>query len=119
MWIFIVIIAVIAAFIIFKVFDRDFIKITHQDGNRYLVEFESGKSPICELVEKTEYSDSVYYILIPIESLKSIPDEDIIILRSVRQTESKIICVFPDEEADKAIYTRIKEKYADKYNFAQ
>ena len=115
MWV-IIIIVVLGVFL-FKIFDRDFIRATQQNDGNYLVEFESGKSPLCKLIDIFEYNEKDYYVFIPISSLRAIPSEDILVLKCIRKTENKIILVFPEQEADKVVLEKFLNKYIDKYNF--
>lgn len=112
MWIIIIVVAV-AAFLIFKYYDRDIITATPIDGNKYDVLFENGKNPTCKLIDKLRYNNYDYYVFIPLESLtlRAIPIEDVIILRLFRRKENCLKLVFPDDEADKYVLERILIKH--------
>lgn len=116
MWIAIVIVIVIAI-ILFKYFDRDFIKVTQKSATQFFLEFENGKQADCVIIEKTEIEGNTYCVFIPIDSMNSIPDEDIIILRVMRHSEKNMTCVFASGEIDEQILQSVKKKYATKYRF--
>ncbi len=116
MWIAIVVLIVIGI-IVFKIFDRDFIIAVKQSNGNYHVKFENGKEPICTLVDIFTVDDKLYYVFIPLESLKRIPDEDIIVLKCIRKTDDKITFVFPEDGPCELIYQTVKKEYANKYNF--
>lgn len=115
-WI-IIISVIIIGVVLFKVFDRDFILAIPQKKDTYLLKFESGKEPICKFMGKYKYDDYTYYVFVPFESLDAIPSEDIIILKCVKQTAEKLICVFPEPDKDERILKAFYKEYKDRYNF--
>lgn len=123
MWIIIIAIVVIVGIFIFKHFDRDFIKAVHFAEREYYLYFENGKQPKCELVDIIKYNEKDYYIFIPVESLKNVPLEDVIVLELYKKKDSENIFVFADKEADKIVMETLinrydNNKYGKKYNFA-
>ena len=123
MWIIIIAIIVIIGFFIFKHFDRDFIKAVYFTEREYFLHFENGKKPRCELVDTIKYNEKDYYIFIPVESLKNVPLEDVIVLELYKKKSDELIFVFADKESDKIIMKALinrysKNKYGKKYNFA-
>ena len=98
MWLAIIIL-IIVGIVLFKIFDRDFIKAIPQKNGKYKLIFESGKEPICELVCTCLRNNKKYYVFIPVKSLNAIPDEDIIILKSIILWNSTVYCVFAQEIA--------------------
>ncbi len=118
MWI--IIVLLVLGFILFKIFDRDFILAQEQKSGNYLVKFESGLSPMCELVDVFNINDKKYYVFIPVESLRAIPDEDIIVLKCIRKkSDGNLAFVFADGEPCEQIFKTIKTKYSHKYKFIE
>lgn len=116
MWI-VIIVLVVIGIIAFRIFDRDFIIAVKMNNGNYRVKFENGKEPVCTLVDVFDVDDNIYYVFIPIESLKRVPDEDIIVLKCLRKTDEKITLVFPEDGPCELIYHTVKKEYANKYNF--
>ncbi len=115
-WI-IIIAVIIFGFVIFKKLDRDFILAIPQNKNNYILKFENGKEPLCKLMNEYEYGTDTYCVFVPIESLKAIPSEDIIILKCIKKSPEKLTCVFAEADRDKIIIENFYNKYKDKYNF--
>ena len=117
MWLVIVLIIIAAIIILLKFFNREIITAIPQSTEKYILEFESGKTPLCKLIDTYEYKNKNYYIFIPIESLNFIPLEDIIILKHISKNDNKLVFTFPEAETDKVIVKRFFEEYFDSYNF--
>lgn len=116
-WIIIIAIVIIVGIFLYKAFDRDFITATHKTKDIYHLEFENGMEPDCKLMEKYTLNDKTFYVFIPLESLKAIPVEDIIILKCISDSPEKKTCVFPDSDDSGKIVEAFYNKYKDKYNF--
>jgi hypothetical protein len=120
MWIFIIIgIFLIIGIYFFKKYDKDFIVATQIENNIYHLIFETEKEIDCILLDTYTYKKQICYVFIPINSLKKIPDEDIIILSKYSQKDSKLILNFADRETDEFVYMKVKKQYYKEYNFAE
>ena len=122
MWIIIIALVAVVGFLIFKYFDRDFIKATKVNETQYSLQFENGKNPLCECVDIMKSDENKYYIFIPVESIKNVPLEDVIILKLRKKKDNKRVFVFADKQANGIVLEKLikryeNNKYGNKYNF--
>ena len=111
MWIIILVAVLIIGFVIFKKYDKDFIKCTRLDNGYFFLEFENEKTAEGQLVKTYLINNKSYSVFIPIEEIKkaAVPMEDVIILQSYKEKSGSVCYVFADSDTDEIIFQDIKK----------
>ena len=111
MWIVIIAVILVIAFLVFRHYDRDFIKAVKNEDGDYTLSFESGKEATFLLADTFRVDKKDFRVFVLTENLNDVLPENVLVLKLYRKKEHYDVFVFANKEEN----VRVLELFLVKY----